>query len=830
MKMRRLTTARRSASRSRGLKARFRWAALLLLLPLFALASVSAAALQANVSASTALSHAQQLTSDLNSLEGDVQYVGLSAVNVLVGHGSNGLADMAASERAVDADFRSIAAEPDLTTDETSELMAARAAWNATIAFRNAVRSVPDSVKVSPDTATALVAYLDEDLASLIGRLGIVEASGTASVSALQQQRDSATRASAIALGVALVLGVTIAAWSSRRLARSVLQPLHTLHQATTRLASTNSGSPVSTGGDEITELVEAFDAMAGQVRARERQLTALVENASDGICVVEPLGDIVFATPSFRDYVDSTGVNAARLDGLVHPEDLERFTSAWERGLAGHDGSTLEVEARLRHRDGSWRHVWAKLTNRVGDTAVAGMVINVSDVSERHRYEQQLTFQALHDGLTGLANRDLFRQRLERSAAASTAGSHINSVLYLDFDDFKSVNDTQGHHMGDAFLVAMAERIVATVRPQDTVARLGGDEYAILLEGTDSQDAVGATKRVLAALQQPLTLAGKELLPRASIGIATATSGTVGPDTLLADADLAMYFAKRQGKAQFRVFSSAMRVDLLDRLQLGEDLRTAIAADDIDVHYQPIVDMQTGAIVGAEALARWNHPTRGWVTPGEFIPLAEELNVAHLIDALVLRAACVQGRAWVDAGHPPMRMAVNLSGNDLDKPDLVATIARTLKETGFSPANLDLELTESVVIAESASVLATLQDLKALGLNLSIDDFGTGYSALSRLRSLPFDNLKVDKLFVDELAAASPGATLAETILDMARVLKLKVIAEGVESAVQAEYLRARGCEFAQGFLFSHPIAPSEFEALLSRGGSLRPPVASVA
>lgn len=217
-------------------------------------------------------------------------------------------------------------------------------------------------------------------------------------------------------------------------------------------------------------------------------------------------------------------------------------------------------------------------------------------------------------------------------------------------------------------------------------------------------------------------------------------------------------------------------------------------------------------------------------MAPGEFIPLAEELNIADRIDAVVLRTACVQGRSWVDAGFPPLRMAVNLSGKDLDHPGLVASVARTLEETGFSPANLELELTESVVIAESETVLTTLKELKALGLNLSIDDFGTGYSALSRLRALPFDNLKVDKLFVDELAAAPPGTTLAETILDMARVLDLKVIAEGVESSVQAEYLRIRGCEFAQGYLFSRPIPPAEFEKLLRAGAALRAAVASVA
>ena len=261
----------------------------------------------------------------------------------------------------------------------------------------------------------------------------------------------------------------------------------------------------------------------------------------------------------------------------------------------------------------------------------------------------------------------------------------------------------------------------------------------------------------MLAALQQPLTLDGKEVIGHVSVGIATALSGTASPDTLLGDADLAMYFAKRQGKSQYQVFVPEMRADLLDRLQLGEDLRAAIDADAIQVHYQPVVDIQTGAIVGAEALARWNHPTRGAVGPAIFIAVAEELNLATRIDAIVLRRACEQGEPWRAAGFPALRMAVNLSGSNLGHPDLVASVAQTLRETGFPAANLELELTEGVAIAESAGALATLQDLKALGLHLAIDDFGTGYSALSRLRALPFDTLKVDKVFVDELPRPIP-------------------------------------------------------------------------
>jgi len=813
----------------RRLKARFRWAALLMMLPLVGLAGVSGAGLVASTNASAALDGAEQLAAEVSLLDTHVQAFSLAAFDVLVRHGTTDLTAMGAAEKQVDSDLAALARAPSLTADQVSALPAVDAAWKATLAYRVAVRRLGSLATGDPAAAAALQDFLYSDLTSVTDRLSALETVGGTHVAGLRQQRDAAVRASAIAVVLALVLGLAIALWLSSRLARSVLRPLSALKRATTQLAAGDLRHRVATGGgDEIAELGEAFDTMAGQleeqrdaVRARERRLAALVENASDGIVVIGAAGELIFATPSFREYVESDGVAVAQLTDIVHPDDSERVGAAWQRAMRGREGSTLEVEARLKHRDGTWRHVWAKLTNRFGDAAVAGMVLNISDVSERHEYEQQLTFQALHDALTGLANRELFRQRLERSASTTEDG-RVNSVLYLYFDDFKTINDPQGHQVGDQFLVAMAERLVAAVRPEDTVARLGGDEYAVLLEGTDTRAAVTATERVLNALQRPLRLEGREVAPRASVGIASAAPGTVSPETLIADADLAMYFAKRQGKAQYQVFSPAMRTDLLDRLQLGEELRAAIEAGGIEVHYQPIVDMESASIVGAEALARWNHPTRGWVGPAVFIPLAEELNLADRIDAFVLRAACTQGRAWVDAGLPLLRMAVNLSGSNLDNPDLVATVARTLQETGFSPANLELELTEGVAIAESEGVQTTLEDLKALGLHLAIDDFGTGYSALSRLRRLPFDTLKVDKVFVDELAAVNPGSTLAESILDMARVLGLRVVAEGVETSSQADYLQRRGCDFAQGYLFSRAIEPSAFESLLVDGGSL--------
>jgi predicted signal transduction protein with EAL and GGDEF domain len=365
-----------------------------------------------------------------------------------------------------------------------------------------------------------------------------------------------------------------------------------------------------------------------------------------------------------------------------------------------------------------------------------------------------------------------------------------------------------------------VSQRIVACVRPEDVVARLGGDEFAIFLETTGLDSAVLAAKRIIAALEEPLVIDGKDMRPSVSIGVASGQLRALHPETLVADADLAMYFAKRAGKGGYRVFADLMRSELSERLELGEDLRCAVDSSAIEVAYQPIVDVRTNDIVGAEALARWHHAERGWVGPDVFIPLAEELGLVSRIDTFILREACTQGRAWIDAGSPRFKLAVNLSGRDLANPQLVGDVARILRETGFPAGQLELELTEGVAINESTEAQETLVALKALGLHLAIDDFGTGYSALSRLRNLPFDLLKVDKAFVDDIGLTQQGTMLVDTILEMAHILGLEVVAEGVETASQADYLRSRNCDFAQGYLFSGPVGKAELGVLLNDQG----------
>ena len=413
-------------------------------------------------------------------------------------------------------------------------------------------------------------------------------------------------------------------------------------------------------------------------VARRERRFAALVENASDGILVVGATGEIIFVTPTFSQEFALAGSATTNVTDLIHPDDRERTLKAWRRVISGGPGTVSEIEARLHRRDGEWRHVWTKLTNRLDDTAVDGVVLNVTDVSERHEFESKLTHQALHDTLTGLPNRELLRRRMEHTMAKSTAAIH--AVVYVDCDDFKRINDTLGHAAGDLFLTEVGVRLIGCVRPEDTVARLGGDEFAVLLDGTDAAGAILVAERIIAALSGSVVIDGTEVLSSASVGVASGQLSPQHPETLIADADLAMYFAKRSGKGEYRVFADTMRTELVDRLTLGEDLRKAVESDGLGVAYQPIIDLRTGTIVGAEALARWDHPSRGRVGPDTFIPLAEELGLVERIDAWILRTACAQGRTWLDTtGLAEFKMAVNLSGRNLEHPDLVSHVAKIL-------------------------------------------------------------------------------------------------------------------------------------------------------
>ncbi|WP_426574396.1 putative bifunctional diguanylate cyclase/phosphodiesterase [Aquihabitans sp. McL0605] len=434
--------------------------------------------------------------------------------------------------------------------------------------------------------------------------------------------------------------------------------------------------------------------------------------------------------------------------------------------------------------------------------------------IGELTAREQQLSHQALHDPLTGLANRRLFSDRVEHALNRSRRTGDLSAVLFIDLDDFKTVNDSLGHAAGDRLLASVAARLSGCVRPGDTVARLGGDEFGVLLEEMEgAQHAPNVARRILESLDVAFPLDGRQVFTRASIGVAVADSkaGYAGAD-LLSDADVALYAAKGSGKSTFREFERTMRVTAIERLELGQDLRRALHQNQFFCHYQPIVDLVTGRVVALEALLRWDHPSRGLVGPNAFIELAEETGMIGQIGMTVLQMSCWQAANWRAEGKVPasLELHVNLSGRQLEDPFLVEKVKRVLASTGFPGSLLVLEITESVAVETGAAHLDLLEQMKQLGIRFAIDDFGTGYSSLNYLRALPVDVLKIDRAFAQTLDGQT-DTVLLEAIVRLGHSLGIDMIAEGIEHAEQAATLKRLGCRRAQGYLFHRPLSVSE-------------------
>ena len=567
----------------------------------------------------------------------------------------------------------------------------------------------------------------------------------------------------------------------------------------------------------ERTRLTEEIHAQRSEAR-----FASLVQNSSDLITVVGPDATITYQSPSSEHVLGyrPEELVGTRFDRLIPQEDAGGLLRLLADGPAYARGDGQVIECTLRHRDGDLRQFEILHTNLVDDEHVRGIVLNARDISERKTFEEQLAHQAFHDPVTNLANRALFVERVRHAIGRARREERRLGVMFLDIDDFKTINDSLGHGAGDTALVDVAKRLSNSIRASDTAARFGGDEFVVLLEDLESTDvATEVAERVLEDLRQPLMVAGKELVVRGSIGISIMTgSSTIGADELIRDADAAMYIAKRDGKGSYRLFEPEMHAGVLARLELRADLQRGLDCGQFELHYQPIVRLADGHVAGMEALLRWHHPERGLVAPGDFIPFAEETGLIVPIGRWVLREACMQAvavqRLWT--GDPPLYICVNLSVRQLQHSDVIADVRDALEESGLDPGLLMLEITESMLIEDPEVAVVKLQELRALGLRVAMDDFGTGYSSLSYLSRFPVDVIKMDRSFLRP-EATREAADLSSAVVALGSTLALDVVAEGIEFDEQLSRLRDLGCELGQGFHFAHPMESAHLIDYLS-------------
>jgi diguanylate cyclase (GGDEF)-like protein/PAS domain S-box-containing protein len=567
----------------------------------------------------------------------------------------------------------------------------------------------------------------------------------------------------------------------------------------------TVSGLVIS--GHDIT----ARKAIEAELRSTLSLLSATLDATDDGILVVDREGAITSVNRKFGEMwripepllagKDDAAAIGFVLEQLANPEVFAaKIAELYAEPVAGSHDVLHFLDGRVFDRYSQPQFV---------DGEIVGRVWSFRDVTERARLETELAHQALHDSLTNLANQSLFRDRVDHALVRLQRGSADLAVLFLDLDNFKTVNDSLGHLAGDRLLIEVTARLEETLRVVDTAARLGGDEFAVLLEDAGSeQDVIDVAERLLTAIKRTVTIDGTEVAASASIGIAFATRG-ISCDQLLRNADLAMYTAKRKGKSRFETYQPEMHSTAIERLKVEAELRRGIERGELTPHYQPIVELATGRIVGVEALARWRHPTRGLLAPDAFIPLAEETLLIENIDHLVLTQASTDLRQWqnADIAGPRFWVSVNLAPQHLVGDGLVREIEAVLAASGLDPACLVLEITEGAMMRDTTATISNLVKLKALGVRIAVDDFGTGYSSLAYLQRFPIDILKIDKTFIDRIDVGPEDAALPHAIIRLAQTLHLTTIAEGVERDCQRSRLEDLGCELAQGYFFAKPV-----------------------
>jgi diguanylate cyclase (GGDEF)-like protein/PAS domain S-box-containing protein len=564
---------------------------------------------------------------------------------------------------------------------------------------------------------------------------------------------------------------------------------------------------------------------------AEKERAQVTLDCIGDAVICTDFTGNITFLNPVAErmtgwSLLEATGQPLADAFHIMDATTRIRTQDPMAKAVAQNRIGALPVNCILVRRDGHEVFIEdsvAPIHDREG--TVAGSVLVFRDISVAHALAEQIAHLAECDALTGLPNRLLLNDRITQAIALASRHAGKVAVLYLDLDGFKHINDSLGHLTGDRLLQSIAQRLQGCVRAPDTVSRQGGDEFVLLLQEVQHPtDAVSAAKRALQAVAEVHSIDHHELHISASMGVSIYPEDGLNAETLLQNADTAMYHAKGNGKHSFAFFQPAMNVLAVERQSIEEDLRSALERQEFTLHYQPKIDLKTGAITGAEALIRWTHPTRGSVPPLKFIPIAEDSGLILPIGAWVLGEACAQARAWIDAGLPLSSIAVNVSACQFHDKGFLDNLFATLRKTGLSPNALELEITESVLMKHAEIAATILQTLREKGVQVSIDDFGTGYSSLSYLRKFPLDSLKIDQSFVHHIGETADQKTIVSAIISMGRCLNLRVIAEGVETAGDLEFLKAHDCDEAQGFFFSRAVPPEEFFSLLSADATAMP------